>query len=192
MAKLHKQAAVYDPPPGFTRRSWDLAGLTGENLDVPLEQAEDALTPAQLDVLADTSRKVEEVMQSLGSGPEVFGLIHADLHEKNYIFTPYGTVGAIDFDTCGWGYYVYDLAVTLSTLLQRRDLAELKNALVRGYRQVRQLSTTHENLIIPFVAGRLLINTLWVAGHSNDRDLREAAPKVIERQIKFLEKFLGR
>jgi Ser/Thr protein kinase RdoA (MazF antagonist) len=62
----------------------------------------------------------------------VFGLIHADLHQENYLF--HGKqVRAIDFDDCGYGPFVYDLAVTLSELEHRADYPTLRAALLAGY-----------------------------------------------------------
>jgi Ser/Thr protein kinase RdoA (MazF antagonist) len=58
---------------------------------------------------------VRQAQRELGASPDVFGLIHSDLHQENYLFHR-GRVRAIDFDDCGWGHFVYDLAVTLSEL----------------------------------------------------------------------------
>ncbi len=55
---------------------------------------------------------VRVATRELGAQPDTFGLIHADLHQENYLFHG-GMARAIDFDDCGWGFYLYDLAVTL-------------------------------------------------------------------------------
>jgi len=69
---------------------------------------------------------------ALGTGPAVYGLQHGDLHQENYLFH-HGTIGVIDFDDCGFGWYIDDLAVTASEIQGRPDTAELLDALIDGY-----------------------------------------------------------
>jgi Ser/Thr protein kinase RdoA (MazF antagonist) len=191
MGQLHQHAAHFSPPEGFERKKWDLEGMMGETLDVPAHKARSALTTAQIETIEATGRIVNRAMQQLGKDREVFGLIHADLHERNYLLFN-DEIRAIDFDTCGEGYYLYDLAVALSTLLRRRDLSALKASLLNGYRQARPLSPEHENLITPFIAARLMTHTFWLAGHKDDRVFRDTAPELIERQVAFLQQFIQR
>ena len=58
-------------------------------------------------------------MQRLGQGPNVFGLIHADAHLDNVLFDGQ-QARLIDFDDCGFGYRIYDVAVALWELRHRR------------------------------------------------------------------------
>ncbi|MBW8012168.1 MAG: phosphotransferase [Chloroflexi bacterium] len=190
MGKLHNQAANFKPPFRFKRQSWDLKGLTKENLDIPESKARAALTSQQLAVIDSSKEKVMSVMQRLGGGPDVFGLIHADLHQRNYLFHR-GEVRAIDFDTCGWGYYLYDLAVTLTTLLDHAEFSEMKAALLSGYNQVRELPQDHENLLTIFAAARLMTHTLLLAGHKDDPFFRDTAANIIHRQIKMIARLIS-
>ncbi len=103
---------------------------------------------------------VRRAQRELGTGPDVFGLIHSDLHQENYLFHR-GRVRAIDFDDCGWGHFVYDLAVTLSELQHLPDAAALRAGLLRGYRTVRPLPPEHERYVEVFSALRVLKLTLW-------------------------------
>ena len=64
-------------------------------------------------------QRVRRVQDELGGGPDTFGLIHADIHQKNYLFCD-GQLRLIDFDDSGWGHYLYDFAVTLNEGCVRR------------------------------------------------------------------------
>jgi Ser/Thr protein kinase RdoA (MazF antagonist) len=55
---------------------------------------------------------MQRVMTRLGDGTDQFGLIHADLHLDNALFWR-DDVRIIDFDDCGFGYWLYDIAVSL-------------------------------------------------------------------------------
>jgi Ser/Thr protein kinase RdoA (MazF antagonist) len=190
MARLHRHAEGFTPPAGFVRQRWDHAGLLGEALGVDAQKGRAALTPHARRVLDATAERVREAMETLEEGPGVFGLIHADLHQGNYLFHQ-GAVHAIDFDTSGWGHYVYDVAVTFSTLRTWKTYPALRAAFMRGYRRVRPLSSAHEARVETFIAARLLAHTLWLAGHLDEPMFRERAPGRVAGQVEVLERFLG-
>ncbi|KAA3648346.1 MAG: LysM peptidoglycan-binding domain-containing protein [Chloroflexi bacterium] len=191
MAKLHNLAEAFEEPDYFVRKRWDVDGLMGENLDVSVDRAHANLTAEQLVTINAALKRVEQAAHVLGESRDTFGLIHADLHQKNYIFEN-GVVRAIDFDTLGWGYYVYDIAVTFSRLLHRKDLGTLREAFLRGYRGERSLPPIHEQQIVPLVAARLVTTTLWLAGHAEDTIFKDVAPKQIDHQVQHLRAFLQR
>jgi Ser/Thr protein kinase RdoA (MazF antagonist) len=129
-AQLHNHAQDFLPPRAFRRwrvgdpsdgvRAW-VSEVVGEHLGSDASAIADA-----------AMRAVQEVRRELGVGPEAFGLIHADLHQENYLFDG-AAIRAIDFDDCGWGHYLYDLAVTVSELSGRPDYDDLRAGLLRGY-----------------------------------------------------------
>ncbi len=189
MARLHLHAVSFTPPAGFVRQRWDHAGLLGEALGVDPQKSRAALTERQRQIIDATAGRVREAMETLGEGPEVFGLIHADLHQGNYLFHK-GRVRAIDFDTSGWGHYIYDVAVTFSTLRAWKTYPVLRTAFLQGYRQVRQLAREQEVHLETFIAARLLAHTLWLAGHLDEPMFQERAPQRVASQINELERFL--
>jgi Ser/Thr protein kinase RdoA (MazF antagonist) len=189
MARLHLHAESFKPPAGFVRQRWDLAGLMGEALGVNPQKSRAALTSRQRQIIDDTAGRVRQAMGTLGEGPEVFGLIHADLHQGNYLFHK-GQVRAIDFDTSGWGHYIYDVAVTFSTLLTWKTYPALRAAFLKGYRRVRQFSGEQQAYLETFIAARLLAHTLWLAGRLDEPMFQERAPRRVENQIEELERFL--
>ena len=85
----------------------------------------------------------------LGQGPETFGLVHGDLHQENYLFHQ-GQVRAIDFDDCGFGHYIYDIAVTLFNVRFRDNTPQLRESFLAGYRSIRPLSAEHEQYLDTF------------------------------------------
>ena len=113
----------------------------------------DACSSFDGELVARIIRRVREAQIALGQDAEAFGLIHADLHHENYFFHQ-GQIRAIDFDDCGYGHYLYDMGVTLRDVAWREDFADLRLALLKGYRNNRPLPGEHEQFIDTFIALR--------------------------------------
>jgi Ser/Thr protein kinase RdoA (MazF antagonist) len=114
MACLHDQAAAWRPAVGFIRIQWDHEIFFGNVMvygDTPAAGCWEAL-PREVRARFGT---VAERMDDIIAGAGDTGLIHADLHLGNALFHG-GEVKLIDFDDCGPGPRLYDLAVALHVL----------------------------------------------------------------------------
>jgi Ser/Thr protein kinase RdoA (MazF antagonist) len=177
MGRLHNHSAHLRVPTWFNRPRVDRADVETEGEVVRLFT--DRLSADAADVIRTVFQRTRKAQQALGSRPDAFGLIHADIHQKNYLF--HGRdVRLIDFGDCGWGHYLYDLAVTLSELEDLPHRAELRAALLAGYRQARDLSPSHEALINTFVMLREAQNLTWVVTVRDDPSYRERAAQIGE------------
>lgn len=185
-AQLH--AAAFTPPPGFGRKTWDLATLLGGDPGIDREAIRALLKPGEGRVIAAVCASLEKAFTDLGRGPQTWGLIHADLHPGNLLFAG-GEVGAIDFDDCGWGVYLYDLAVALAELRPHPEYPRLRPALLRGYRQGRDLPAALEDHLDTFIAGRLLGLAIWTAGVADHPQNRARAPQVVAATLAQLQHF---
>jgi hypothetical protein len=122
MARLHNHASQWCPPAGFARIRWDWETFFGDTMVYEGINAADAwdLIPADLRRKFDrVASGMQRVMTQLGDGADQVGLIHADLHLDNALFWR-DDVRIIDFDDCGFGYWLYDIAVPLWELRHRR------------------------------------------------------------------------
>lgn len=147
IARLHQHATRFRPPQGFARPRWDPDSLVSD----PLWQLGwRRLNRNQLRLMREIADRFKAVASDLGYGNEVFGLIHGDFTFDNVLFHR-GDVRAIDFDDCGHGYYLYDIATLLDRMEWRDDYATLRKALVLGYRQERALHPEHERLLDLFL-----------------------------------------
>jgi Ser/Thr protein kinase RdoA (MazF antagonist) len=162
MARLHDHAVHWKPPTGFTRRWWDWEGLFGDNAGFHLDSDEVwALLPDDYhDMFYAVARQVGQVMLEMGQGPDASGLIHADLHMGNLLFSG-GEARPIDFDDCGYGYWVYDFAVALSDWKDSPEWPRYHDSLLEGYVQVRPLPEKQLNYLDLFMAARRVSLMLW-------------------------------
>ena len=189
VASLHLHVQHFTFPEGFTRKRWDLEGLQGAALGVEPGKIRRHLSLDDCRVLDRVAEQVGQTMRRLGEGPQVFGLIHADIHQWNYLFHK-GNVHLIDFDTSGWGYFAYDIAVTFSTLLDHPDLPAFRAAFLHGYRRVRALPVEQESCIDTFIAARIFGHTQWVAAHIGEPAFGEKTAIRVAQQIEVLRKWL--
>jgi Ser/Thr protein kinase RdoA (MazF antagonist) len=158
-AQLHNHSVHLHVPAAFDRPRVDPADAETEEGVVRLFT--DYVSAEAADVMQQVFRRVRQAQQELGSGPDTFGIIHADIHQTNYLFNG-REVRLIDFGDCGWGHYIYDLAVTVHQLGALPRCAELRAALLAGYRRVRDLSPAHEALIDTFAMLREVQDLTWL------------------------------
>ena len=138
VARLHQHAERFVAPEGFYRPRWDWESLFDESAPY-WRLAEAVLSGEELNALRFSAGRIKEVLDTVGHAPDQFGMIHRDLHPKNIVFHE-GVVYAIDFDHCGWGHYMYDLArphLHFERAGERRE--QLQGALLEGYQHHRPL-----------------------------------------------------
>jgi Ser/Thr protein kinase RdoA (MazF antagonist) len=166
MARLHNHAAQWALPPGFARIRWDWETFFGDTMVYGGINAADVwdLIPGDLRRQFDqVAANLARVMTQLGGGADQAGLIHADLHLDNALFW-HDEVRIIDFDDCGFGYWLYDIAVSLWELRHRDDYEQFRTALIEGYTQHRPLPPGGLAHLDDFIAARDVAFGLWFAG----------------------------
>lgn len=193
--ELHRHAMTFDPPQSFTRHNvqWGSEEEPGEMerlMDKGLTEGAAIIAPHDLATFTLARHHLREVMGAVGRGSDRFGLIHADLHHGNCLFYK-GEVRAIDFDDCGWGHFLYDLAVTQWYLQARPDFAELQEAHLNGYRQVCGLSPEEEALLPAFIAARTLLMAVYMAGRQDNPKLKDQTPQFVARCAGALRDYLS-
>lgn len=189
LAQLHDHADQWRVPDGFVRIRWDHEAYFGNTMVYGNVAAADAwkLLPRNLQRdFAAVADEVGVVMQQLGQGPNVFGLIHADAHLDNVLFEGQ-QARLIDFDDCGFGYRIYDVAVALWELRHRDDYPIFNEAFVRGYTEHRPLPAEQMEHLDAFIAAREVAFGLWLVGMA---ETRPAFRKELPAEFGYIERSL--
>ncbi len=138
-AALHRHAQTWPPSASLDRPTYNSKTVFYENiperLTVMLGSKEADLINLALSTLRQRLLTVET---ELGSDSSTFGLIHGDLSFGNVLFDDIGAI-PIDFDDCGFGYFLHDLTIPLAGAWTKPDFEERYQAFVVGYRQIREL-----------------------------------------------------
>ncbi len=192
LAELHNHADRWRVPDDFVRIRWDHETFFGNKLVYGSVDAADAWKLLPDGLRSDFERVADEVgavMQQLGEGPDVFGLIHADAHLDNVLFDRQHA-RLIDFDDCGFGYRVYDAAVALWELRHRDDFRAFREAFVHGYTEHRAMPSDQLEHLDVFIAAREVAFGLWFAGMAETRpsfhDKLSSEFEYIERSLRTL------
>ncbi|HWE11366.1 MAG TPA: phosphotransferase [Solirubrobacteraceae bacterium] len=163
-ARMHAHARSWRRPSAFTRPRWDYAHTLGpdghwgpwqDGLGMGTEERR------QLERLAAT---IATRLQAYGQDAQRFGLVHADLRLANVLIDD-GDVRVIDFDDCGFSWYVYDFATAVSFMEDHPRVPELRAAWVRGYRSVAALEPAAEAELETLVMLRRLLLVAWIGSH---------------------------
>lgn len=139
-AALHRHAQSWSPSVLFDRPIYNSENVFQVEIRARVEEmvgSRDAQTI--IAALSTLRQRLESVESELGVESEVFGLIHGDLSFGNVLFGDAGPV-PIDFDDCGYGYYLHDLAVPLAGAWQKPGFERRFEAFIAGYRQILDLS----------------------------------------------------
>ncbi|WP_406300060.1 phosphotransferase [Embleya sp. NBC_00888] len=189
-ARLHRHAETWTPPAGFTRMRWDLAAMLGTHAPWGRWQDGPGATGEVRRVLADTEAIIRQRLRRYGTRPSRFGLIHADLRLANLLVHGDRTA-VIDFDDCGSGWFLYDLAAALTFLEDTPQVPDLIEGWLTGYRRVRALTTEDENEIPTFIMLRRLMVVAWLGSHP-DTDLARAKGAAFTRaSAELADGYLG-
>ena len=97
-------------------------------------------------VIAAVADRFLSHLSPLDNDATATGMIHGDLVAKNWLRGPAG-LALIDFDHCGWGYFVYDLAALCIQLLDEAAFPRLRAALLAGYAGQRALPEDADDLL---------------------------------------------
>ncbi len=86
-------------------------------------------------VLGRLDETLRRRLEAFGRGPERYGLVHADTRLANLLVED-GSVSVIDFDDCGFSWYLYDLGTTVSFFEHQPQVPELIDSWLNGYRRL--------------------------------------------------------
>lgn len=172
LARLHLQAEVFPVPADFERPRYD-----GAYFLTCWQALDESLSPhVSAARLGKLGAALERLVRSLGWMEEVpggVGLIHADAHPGNFVQRG-ARLGLLDFDRCGWGPFLLDVAGA-SLDLEPPE----RGALIASYLQCRPLPAGYEQ---PLGALRMLAgveNLAFLAGRPQELPfVLEALPTV--------------
>ncbi|QYX55978.1 phosphotransferase [Roseovarius sp. SCSIO 43702] len=174
-ARCHAHVLHWEKPARFERLTWDAEAVFGPRATWGDWRDAPEVTGEIREVLERVEQRVRARLDAFGRPPDRFNLIHADMRLANLLVDEGGT-RLIDFDDCGWGWFLYDFAAAISFIEDDPRIPAIKAAWVRGYRSVRDLSPGEEAEIDTFVMLRRMALLAWIGSHIEAPEPRKLAP----------------
>ena len=138
-AVLHRHAQTWSAAALLDRPTFDSSQLSSTDLSDRLAKMIGAAQATLVcKAISALSERLQFVESDLGKESDMFGLIHGDLSFGNVLFDNNRAV-PIDFDDCGFGYYLHDLSVPLAGAWQKPNFDVRYQAFIDGYREICEL-----------------------------------------------------
>ena len=189
-AALHEHSHTWSRPAGFSRFAWDWQHSLGGEARWGRWQDADGVGADEHRLLDRAEQLLRERLESYGSGPDRFGLIHADLRLANLLVDG-STITVIDFDDCGFGWFFYDFGTAVSFIEDDPALPEWQDSWVAGYRTRRPIAAADEDMLSSFVFLRRLMLLAWMGTHSHSKESRTKAITYAHGSCMLAEHYLS-
>ncbi len=190
-AQMHRHAAGWRRPGWFSRFSWDIEAAFGAFPRWGAWMNGIGVGPEEAQILARLEERIRERLAAFGADAGRYGLIHADMRLSNLIWRPNGDASVIDFDDSGFGWYLYDLAASLSFIEHTPEVPDLIDAWVNGYQRHTSLSAGEIAELWTFVMLRRLLLVAWIGSHQGVDLARELGASYTEQSCELAERFLS-
>jgi Ser/Thr protein kinase RdoA (MazF antagonist) len=191
-ARMHLHVQEWKRPSWFERHTWDFETSLGEEKPHWGRWRDGmGVNAAKAKLFGRTVDLIGRRLASYGKGPDCFGLLHCDLRLANLLIDG-KTVKVIDFDDCGFGWFMYDAATPVSFYEHEPQVPDLIESWKKGYRRVRELSKADEDEIGTFVMLRRLLLVAWIGSHSETELAQSMGLPYTEGTVGLCEDYLKR
>ncbi|CCG86366.1 phosphotransferase enzyme family protein [Erwinia piriflorinigrans] len=188
-ARLHQHSRSWQRPAGFRRIIWDHHTMVspqshwGDWRDAP------NLRVADREIVEQTIERVGASLAEFGKDPRNYGLIHADLRLTNLLLHK-GETRVIDFDDCGFGWYLHDLAAAISFVEHHPRAAEWIEHWVRGYEQVGHISDAEMARVPSLLIQRRIQLLAWAGSHAETEMAQSLGPQWAAHSVRLCRRYL--
>ena len=191
-AHMHGHARSWRRPTWFTRQNWDFESSLGD--EKPLWgrwRNAIGMTREHENLFDLTVERIGSRLQRYGKSAQRFGLVHGDLRLANLLIDD-SCIKILDFDDCGFGWFMYDAATTISFYEHVPQAPALLEAWKAGYRTVAPLAAEDEAEIQTFVMLRRLLLMAWISSHSETDLAKSTGLKFTADSCGLCENYLTR
>lgn len=190
-ARLHRHARNWQLPQWFSRKTWDFGAMLGHaRLWGDWRDAQGLDAEGKI-ILERTAELLRKKLEAYGRSEDRFGLIHADMRIANLLVEG-DRLSVIDFDDCGFSWFLYDFAAAISFIEHEPCIPDLLRAWIAGYRREAPLSDEDCAIIPVFIMLRRLLLTAWIASHSETPTAAAMGPAYTAGTVRLARDFLAR
>jgi Ser/Thr protein kinase RdoA (MazF antagonist) len=188
-ARLHRHARAWPLPAGFRRKRWTVDAMVGECGFWGSWRAAAGLGPQDSVTIEQALAQARQRLDVLGEAADVFGLVHADLRLANLLVDS-DHLRVIDFDDCGFCWFLYDFAAAISFIELEPSVPELLRSWLTGYGKVDAVNVRARAELPTFVLLRRVLLTAWLASHAEVPFAREMGVDYTRGTVILAQRYL--
>jgi len=188
-ARLHQHSKSWKKPQGFCRIVWNHETMVGPRSHWGDWRDAQGLRGQDIPVVEAAVARVGENLAAYGQSAGRYGLIHADLRLANLLLHKEGT-RVIDFDDCGMGWFIHDLAAALSFAEHCPQAETWVENWLRGYERAGHLDDCDLAMVPSMLMQRRIQMTAWVATHADTETAQSLGPHWVEHTVRLCGRYL--
>ncbi|WP_087718028.1 phosphotransferase enzyme family protein [Salinicola salarius] len=188
-ARLHLHSREWQRPEGFQRIVWNHHTMVSENGHWGSWRDAPGLARADWPVIEAAIARIAHEMEAYGQSPARYGLIHADLRLTNLLLDGDETK-VIDFDDCGLGWYLHDLAAALSFEEHHPNAAAWVDEWLAGYQRVAPLDQADLAIVPAMIAQRRIQLLAWAGSHAQTQQAADLGPDWADHSVRLVQRYL--
>ncbi|QKJ86129.1 homoserine kinase [Paramixta manurensis] len=188
-AGLHQHSRHWQRPEQFQRIIWDHQTMLGPNShwgnwrDAPHLRRDDWA------VIEQTIEQVGRELDGYGKASDRYGLIHADLRLTNLLIHGDET-RVIDFDDCGLGWYLHDLAAAISFVEHHPRAVEWVDNWIEGYERVAHINEADRAVLPALLIQRRIQLLAWAGSHQATEMAQSLGERWADHSVRLCRRYL--
>lgn len=191
-AHLHHHSRNWKQPKSFMRPHWDLDTIFGPLARWGSWRDAPFVTSDIRQVLCRLEAVLTERLNSFGTDSRRFGLIHADMRLANLMVNPNGETWVIDFDDCGFGWFMYDFAAAVSFIEDDERVPIFKECWIKGYERQQKIPLSARQEMDTMMMLRRMALLAWVGSRIESTEPQKLAPTFAATTARLAESYLTR
>lgn len=189
-ANLHAKTREIGIGNEFKRHAWDGEGLIGKNAvwGDPMRAFSGS---EERSLMIKVFLKIRQNLEHYGKSEKRYGPIHGDLTPENILVRGNDLI-LIDFDDCGFGWYIFELTTALMFYQPHPLFDEYLEAAFTGYESVLPIDDATRKIWPAMLLARGMTYLGWAYDRRGDEAsnflLAELKPYLINKSLEYLEK----
>ncbi|MFM2475717.1 phosphotransferase enzyme family protein [Celerinatantimonas sp. MCCC 1A17872] len=188
-AKLHQHAKSWQRPASFERIIWNHQTMVTDDAHWGRWQDAPHLNPSDHALIHQALTKVAQQMAAYGMSDDRYGLIHADLRLTNILLFN-GQTRVIDFDDCGMGWYMHDLAAAISFNEHLANAPLWVDQWLNGYETQAHCSDSDLAILPAMIIQRRIQMLAWTGTHAQTEMTLSLGDQWANESVRLCRRYL--
>lgn len=188
-ARLHQHSKHWQVPEKFQRIIWNHDSMVGAHGHWGDWRNAPHLNLKDHDMVEACIVEIKQQLHDFGQSAERYGLIHADLRLTNLLLDQ-DRIGVIDFDDCGMGWFMHDLAAAISFNEHYAAAPEWIEHWLSGYERIGHITDAEYAILPTLIMQRRIQMLAWNGSHAYTEMAQSLGDQWANHSIRLCKKYL--